>query len=222
MFEDLYDTGYRYRAKRKIQELEKVVELYKSQYDIYEAEIDELNNAKVFSLKVIKNIEKYVNSIANKPKELNGVIVTPNIEQAKYESEINYEKKKYKKGVGKSVTIGALGIVSVAFLPTAIISVPAMFEAANKEKKNNLKIIDECNEKIKMIDKEIKKIQSFSSENVTEQEFLIIYSNNVKELMTKLEKTGIYDYFKFSNEQKSDLGALVNSTKMLIRRLDGR
>ena len=68
----------------------------------------------------------------------------------------------------------------------------------------------------------MKRLQKSSTETVTEQEFLIVYSNNVRESMLKLKKTGITDYLKFSIEQKSDLGALVNSTNTLIRRIDNR
>lgn len=222
LLEDWTDTGYRNRAKKKIRELESIIEVYKSQYSIYEAEIDELNNAKVASLKVIEKIEKYINSIANKPKELSGVIVTPDIAQENYGALIKEEKGKLNKNVGRTVAASMLGFASVAFLPLAVVSLPTMLAAAKKEKQENLKIIEDCNKKIGMIEKELKKLQSTSSETISEQEFLTVYSNNVNQLMLKLKATGIKDYLKFSEEQKSDLGALINSTKTLIRRLDGR
>lgn len=222
LVDDVLDPGYRSRAKKKIKELEQIVEDYKRQYKTYETTIDEINEAKVISLKTIKEVKEFINSIANKPKELDGVIVTPNIEHADYDEDIKEEDKKYKKGVNGSYLAGAMGVASVFFLPAALLSVPAMIISGKNEKKNNISIIEDCNEKIEQIELEMKRLQKTSSETVTEQEFLIVYSNNVKEAMLKLKKTGITDYLKFSVEQKSDLGALVNSTNTLIRRIDNR
>lgn len=220
--DDVLDPDYRSRAKKKIKELEQIVEDYKRQYKTYETIIDEINEAKVISLKTINEVKEFINSIANKPKELDGVIVTPNIEQSDYEKDIKKENKKYKKGVNGSYFAGAMGIVSVLFLPAALLSVPAMIISGKNEKKNNLSVIEDCNKKLEQIELEMKRLQKSSTETVTEQEFLIVYSNNVRESMLKLKKTGITDYLKFSIEQKSDLGALVNSTNTLIRRIDNR
>lgn len=220
--DDVLDPDYRSRAKKKIKELEQIVEDYKRQYKTYETIIDEINEAKVISLKTINEVKEFINSIANKPKELDGVIVTPNIEQSDYEKDIKKENKKYKKGVNGSYFAGAMGIVSVLFLPAALLSVPAMIISGKNEKKNNLSVIEDCNKKLEQIELEKKRLQKSSTETVTEQEFLIVYSNNVRESMLKLKKTGITDYLKFSIEQKSDLGALVNSTNTLIRRIDNR
>lgn len=219
---DLIDPYYRQRAKKKIKALENRVEVYETQCEIYEEEIDKLNDAKVFSLKVIKDIEIYINSIANKPKEFEGIIVTPDIEEIDFESDLKSERKRYKKGQRK-VVLAAVGTVASAFfLPAAVLTVPVLIVSAKNEKKNNQKVIHECEVKMGKIDKELRKIQSISSETITEQEFLVAYSNNIKESMSKLEKTGIRNYSQFSAEQKSDLGALINSTKTLIKRLDGR
>ena len=220
--DDVLDPDYRSRAKKKIKELEQIVEDYKRQYKTYETIIDEINEAKVISLKTINEVKEFINSIANKPKELDGVIVTPNIEQSDYDKDIKKENKKYKKGVNGSYFAGAMGIVSVLFLPAALLSVPAMIISGKNEKKNNLSVIEDCNKKLEQIELEMKRLQKSSTETVTEQEFLIVYSNNVRESMLKLKKTGITDYLKFSIEQKSDLGALVNSTNTLIRRIDNR
>ena len=220
--DDVLDPDYRSRAKKKIKELEQIVEDYKRQYKTYETTIDEINEAKVISLKTINEVKEFINSIANKPKELDGVIVTPNIEQSDYEKDIKKENEKYKKGVNGSYFAGAMGIVSVLFLPAALLSVPAMIISGKNEKKNNLSVIEDCNKKLEQIELEMKRLQKSSTETVTEQEFLIVYSNNVRESMLKLKKTGITDYLKFSIEQKSDLGALVNSTNTLIRRIDNR
>ena len=62
---DLVDPYYRSRAKNKIKALEAKIESYKIQCEIYEEEIDQLNNAKVFSLKVVKDMEIYINSIGD-------------------------------------------------------------------------------------------------------------------------------------------------------------
>ena len=51
--DDVLDPDYRSRAKKKIKELEQIVEDYKRQYKTYETIIDELNEAKVISLKTI-------------------------------------------------------------------------------------------------------------------------------------------------------------------------
>lgn len=220
--EDFLDPGYRDRAKRKIRELEDIADKYKALCSTYASEIDELNNAKVVSSKVVDAVKEYINLIANKPKEIGSVLVTPDIKQVNYESDIETEKMKYNRGVKTSKAAGVLGIISVAYLPAAIVSVPAIWVIGKKEKKNNLKVIEECNQKIAAILKEIEKIQSVSLGIVTEQEFLIVYSNNIKALLNKMKKSGVYDYSKISDEQKSDLGALINSTKTLIRRLDGR
>ena len=219
---DLVDPYYRSRAKNKIKALEAKIESYKIQCEIYEEEIDQLNNAKVFSLKVVKDMEIYINSIANKPKELVGVIVTPDSEKLDFESDLNSEWKEYKHGRRKSI-FAAVGLMaSMFFLPAAVLTVPMSISSLKNEKKNNMKVIHECEVKMGKIDKELKKIQNSSSEIVTEKEFLVIYSNSIKESMDKLEKTGIRDYSQFSIEQKNDLGTLVNSTKTLIKRLDGR
>lgn len=220
--DDFLDPYYRSRAKKKIKELEQIVENYKRQYKTYETTIDEINEAKVISLKTIREVEEFINSIANKPKDMEGVIVTPDIEQCDFAEDIKAEGKKYKKGVNGSMFAGALGIASAVFLPVALLSVPAMVFSGKNEKKNNISVIEDCDKKIEQIDLEMKRLQKSSSETVTEQEFLIVYSNNVRELMLKLKKTGNTDYLNFSIEQKSDLGALVNSTKTLIRRIDNR
>ena len=219
---DIIDPGYRHRAKMAIKEVEKIVDNYKWQYKKYKNVIDEINEAKVIALKTIKEAERFINSIANKSKDLEGVIVTPNLEQRNYEEDIKAESKKYKKGVTKTMLAGVLGIASIAFLPATVLSLPIAIFSSKNETKNNKQIIDECAKKIETINLEMARIQKSSSETVTEKEFLIIYSNNVKEQMLKLKETGITDYLKFSTEQKSDLGALVNAVKTLIKRIDSR
>ena len=97
-----------------------------------------------------------------------------------------------------------------------------MYATINKEKKNNKQVIEDCEKKIKQIKLEMEKLQKTAAETVTEQEFLVVFSNNVSLLLSKLKATGITNYLMFSVEQKSDLGALVNSTKTLIRRIDKR
>lgn len=119
--DDVLDPDYRSRAKKKIKELEQIVEDYKRQYKTYETIIDEINEAKVISLKTINEVKEFINSIANKPKELDGVIVTPNIEQSDYEKDIKKENKKYKKGVNGSYFAGGNGN-SICFIFTGSIT----------------------------------------------------------------------------------------------------
>lgn len=135
MLEDFLDPGYRDRAKRKIRELEDIADRYRALYSTYESEIDDLNNAKVVSAKVIDAVKEYINSIANKPKEIDSVLVTPDIEQANYESDIETEKMKYNRGVKTSKAAGVLGLISVVYLPAAIVSIPAMWVTGKKEKR---------------------------------------------------------------------------------------
>lgn len=65
---------------------------------------------------------------------------------------------------------GTLGFASIAFLLLAVVSVPTMIFEGKKEKDRNKKIIEECDDKIRQIDRELEKINSSSAVTITEQE----------------------------------------------------
>ncbi len=221
-FEDFLDPSYQNRAKKKVKELERIGEQYKSFYKAYQKEIDELNSAKVVAVKTITDIEVFINKIANKPKNLEGVVVTPEIGSIDYDSEVASIRKNNDKGVKRTKLIGLLLTAgALVSLPLAVLAIPVTHIVGEKGTAERKKTIRECDEKIEKINREIEKIKRISAETMTEREFLIVYSESLSKHKKRLEEWNVLDYIKMTDEQRENLGVLVNSTVTLIKRLKG-
>ena len=219
----LFEESSRTKAKKKIRELERKIEEYKALYEDYQVDIDEIDKAKTYAYTACKEVKDYIDSLANKPKEIDTIILTQKYELENFDGHVNLEKRSLKKNIDRnSRTVILNGAASVLFLPYALIGLPVMIHSAKKEDKNNEKVIKDCEEKIKEINREIHKIRTGSNEVLSEYEFLITYSDNLKSAVQKLKSTGIQNYLEFSIEEKGELGALVNSLQALINRIGAK
>lgn len=120
--------------KEAIEKLKKEVTTYENaQKNVQKAALN-LHNARTSALEVINNVESYVNSIANTPKEFDKEFETIRINTASFKalSEITYDEKLMIKLAGGGTAAGvAAGVATAAFAPTAVMAIATTFGTAS-------------------------------------------------------------------------------------------
>ena len=128
----MFNSGYK---KQALADLEEANEKYEKDYKLTIKRIEQLHNEKLNSLKLIKNIETYFNSLSNKPKELIDAINETKLNYTNFESEINtleIESKKAEKISGSLAGAGvAAGVGVAAFGPSTAMAVAMTFGTAS-------------------------------------------------------------------------------------------
>ncbi|WP_339195965.1 hypothetical protein MKY27_14330 [Solibacillus sp. FSL R5-0449] len=120
--------------KDAIEKLKKEVANYeKAQKNIQQSALN-LHNSRTSALGVVDNVEKYINSIANTPKEFAKEFETIRYNTASFKalSEITYDEKLMIKIAGGGTAAGvAAGVATAAFAPTAAIAIATTFGTAS-------------------------------------------------------------------------------------------
>ena len=138
------DITYSLRAQKSIEELQRLYDEYKSLYNEYQDWIDELNNAKVYALKVLDGVKKYINFLTNTPKEFDIDILTPeeDISFSDIQDTLSRSEEKMRKDKRSSVVSALALSISILLLPAAsVITIPLASESAFSSKRHNKKII---------------------------------------------------------------------------------
>ena len=120
--------------KEAVDKLKKEVSNYeKAQKNVQKAAVN-LHNSRTSALEVIQNVEHYINSIANTPKEFDKEFdaIRINTESFKALSEITYDEKLMIKIAGGGSAAGvAAGVATAAFAPTAAMAIATTFGTAS-------------------------------------------------------------------------------------------
>lgn len=120
--------------KEAVEKLKKEVTDYENgQKNVQKAALN-LHNSRTSTLEVIENVERYINSIANTPKEFDKEFdaIRINIASFKALSEITYDEKLMIKIAGGGTAAGvAAGVATAAFAPTAAMAIATTFGTAS-------------------------------------------------------------------------------------------
>lgn len=120
--------------KEAVEKLKKEVSNYeKAQKNVQKAALN-LHNSRTSALEVIHNVERYINSIANTPKEFDKEFDAIRINTASFKalSEITYDEKLMIKIAGGGSAAGvAAGVATAAFAPTAAMAIATTFGSAS-------------------------------------------------------------------------------------------
>lgn len=120
--------------KEAIEKLKKEVANYdNAKKNVQKAALN-LHNSRTSALEVINNVESYVNSIANTPKEFDKEFEKIRINTASFKalSEITYDEKLMIKIAGGGTAAGvAAGVATAAFAPTAAMAIATTFGTAS-------------------------------------------------------------------------------------------
>lgn len=120
--------------KEAVAKLKKEVTDYENtQKNVQKAAVN-LHNSRISALEVIENVESYINSIANTPKEFDKEFDTIRINIASFKalSEITYDEKLMIKIAGGGTAAGvAAGVATAAFAPTAAMAIATTFGTAS-------------------------------------------------------------------------------------------
>lgn len=120
--------------KEAVEKLKKEVTNYENaQKNVQKATLN-LHNSRISALEVIDNVERYINSIANTPKEFDKEFEAIRINTASFKalSEITYDEKLMIKIAGGGATAGvAAGVATAAFAPTAAMAIATTFGTAS-------------------------------------------------------------------------------------------
>ncbi|QIC47159.1 hypothetical protein GAG94_08550 [Lysinibacillus sphaericus] len=120
--------------KEAVEKLKKEVTDYENgQKNVQKAALN-LHNSRTSALEVIDNVERYINSIANTPKEFDKEFDAIRINTASFKalSEITYDEKLMIKIAGGGAAAGvAAGVATAAFAPTAAMAIATTFGTAS-------------------------------------------------------------------------------------------
>lgn len=120
--------------KEAVEKLKKEVTDYENtQKNVQKAALN-LHNSRTSALEVIDKVERYINSIANTPKEFDKEFDAICINTASFKalSEITYDEKLMIKIAGGGSAAGvAAGVATAAFAPTAAMAIATTFGTAS-------------------------------------------------------------------------------------------
>ncbi|MGE7691426.1 hypothetical protein ACQKMI_19735 [Lysinibacillus sp. NPDC097214] len=120
--------------KEAVEKLKEEVTNYENaQKNVQKAALN-LHNSRTSALEVIDNVERYINSIANTPKEFEKEFDAIRINTASFKalSEITYDEKLMIKIAGGGTAAGvAAGVATAAFAPTAAMAIATTFGTAS-------------------------------------------------------------------------------------------
>ena len=128
----MLNAGYKREA---IKACERAGEEYKKQYDTTVANCGKLYEHKEKAVKILKEYENYINSLANKPKHIEKMTSEISVRRKEFENEIEKIKFENKKGNKVSQNVAGAGVLAgagvAAFGPTAAMGIATTFGTAS-------------------------------------------------------------------------------------------
>lgn len=120
--------------KEAVEKLKKALNKYEESSKTVQNNAIKLHNIRTYGVDVIKKVEKYINTLANTPKEFEKSIelVRVNLASFKVLSEITYDEKEMTKLAGGGTATGiAAGVATAALAPSAAMAIATTFGAAS-------------------------------------------------------------------------------------------
>lgn len=128
----MLNAGYKKEALRKCEE---AGEKYKKEYESTIEKSTELHENKEKSVVILKDVDTYIHSLSNKPKEIEKIATEVSIRRRAFEKEVEELKIEAKNAdkVGKGIAGGGVlaGAGVAAFGPTAAMGVATTFGTAS-------------------------------------------------------------------------------------------
>lgn len=128
----MLNAGYKKEALRKCEE---AGEKYKKEYESTIEKSTELHENKEKSVVILKDVDTYIHSLSNKPKEIEKIATEVSIRRKAFEKEVEELKIEAKNAdkVGKGIAGGGVlaGAGVAAFGPTAAMGVATTFGTAS-------------------------------------------------------------------------------------------
>ncbi len=128
----MLNAGYKKEALRAC---ERAGEEYKKQYDTTVENCGKLYEHKEKAVKILKDYEEYINSLANKPKFIDKTTSEIAVRRKEFEKEIEQIKLEDKKGTKVSQNVAGAGVLAgagvAAFGPTAAMGIATTFGTAS-------------------------------------------------------------------------------------------
>ena len=128
----MLNAGYKKEAMKKCEE---AGDSYKKEYENTVAKSTELHEAKENSVRILKDVENYIYSLSNKPKEIEKIVTEVSVRRKAFEKEVEELKIEAKKAdkAGKGVAGGGIlaGAGVAAFGPTAAMGIATTFGTAS-------------------------------------------------------------------------------------------
>lgn len=120
--------------KEAVRNLKKEISTYEQETKSVENEALKLHQARTSAVGIINNVELYINSIANTPKEFQKEIEEIRLNTASFKalSDIEYDEELMIKIAGGGTAAGvAAGVATAAFAPTAAMAIATTFGTAS-------------------------------------------------------------------------------------------
>lgn len=124
----MFNSGYK---KEAISNLKKANDEYQNKYDCTMKNVIGLHEVRLKSVNLIKEVELYVNSIANRPKELDKIVATIKVNYINFENDIKSMELESKKVEKVSGTVAGVVAGAGAFGPTAAMAIATTFGTAS-------------------------------------------------------------------------------------------
>lgn len=128
----MLNAGYKKEALKKCEEAS---EKYKKEYERTIEKSSELHEDKEKAVKILKDVDTYIHSLSNKPKEIEKIATEVSVRRKAFEKEVEQLEIEAKKAdkVGKGIAGGGLlaGAGVAAFGPTAAMGIATTFGTAS-------------------------------------------------------------------------------------------
>lgn len=218
----MFNSGYK---KEALKALERANEAYSNQYKKTIDNAEKLHNLKEQSVQILKSVEDYYNSLANKPRQFMGIISILSERRKKFDKEvndINWEGKK-SDHLGKRIAgIGFLTGFGQALIPLALTGPigwtigGATILLANK---NNKEVAHKAEIKTREIKEETFKIEKFDTKICAEKSVIASLNSGIRLNLSSLSYLP-KDYLKFTYSNKDLLAQMINSAEALSKRVE--
>lgn len=128
----MLNAGYK---KEALKACERAGDEYKKQYDTTLENCGKLYKHKEKAVKILKDYEKYINSLANKPKSVEKTATEISVRRKEFENEIESINIESKKGDKVSQNVAGAGVLAgagvAAFGPSAAMGIATTFGTAS-------------------------------------------------------------------------------------------
>ena len=128
----MLNAGYKKEALKKCEEAST---MYKKEYDTTIKKSTEIHEYKVEAVRILKDVDTYIHSLSNKPKEIEKMATEVSVRRKTFEKEVEQLKIEAKEAekAGKGIVGGGVlaGAGVAAFGPTAAMGVATTFGTAS-------------------------------------------------------------------------------------------
>lgn len=194
---------------------------------------EKLLDIRIKAVKLIRIIERYINSIANTPKSFEKDFKEINIMINNFNNELSNIKEQSKMidistmsltgaGLAAGISTANLGGVLCALTGPFGMAIGAatMLAGRNIKSKKDKDLAEEAHKKSIEVKKMTKDYQCINKELLNLYTLTINDGKGINKIYEKLLKTSKRDYHMFTYEEKGDLSILVNNTTSLSKLLN--